>query len=138
MRRRVVVTGMGCINPLGHDVATMWSALLDGQSGVKRISLFDASNFPTKIASEVRDWSIAAEGEEAAVWETRGRHTRFAAGAARQAVRQSGVLGTVNPTRLGIYLGAGEGQQDFFNFAKMMCASVGERRESDDPLDLKA
>ena len=116
----------------------MWSALLDGQSGVKRISLFDASNFPTKIASEVRDWSIAAEGEEAAVWETRGRHTRFAAGAARQAVRQSGVLGTVNPTRLGIYLGAGEGQQDFFNFAKMMCASVGERRESDDPLDLKA
>ena len=118
MRRRIVVTGIGCVNPLGHDVASMWSALQEGRSGVDRISLFDASNFPTSIAAEVRDWSIAAEGEDASVWQERGRHTRFAAGAACQAVRQAGILGAVDPPRFGVYLGAGEGQQDFFNFGK--------------------
>ncbi len=133
MRRRVVVTGMGCVNPLGHDVATLWDSLLSARSGVGRISLFDASNFPTQIAAEVRDWSIEDEGEEAHVWEPRGRHTRFAAGAAKQAIRAADILGKVEPTRFGVYLGAGEGQQDFFRFAQMMCAAVGE----DGQLDMK-
>ncbi len=133
MRRRVVVTGIGCVNPMGHDVATMWENLLAGRSGVGRISLFDATNFPTNIAAEVRDWSIEAEGEDLGIWQQRGRHTQFAAGAAKQAVAASGVLGTVELTRLGVYLGAGEGQQDFFRFAQMMCAAV-----HDDEFDLKA
>ena len=63
MRRRVVITGIGCINPMGHDVATMWESLVAAQSGVGRISLFDASSFPTQIAAEVLDWQIDAEGE---------------------------------------------------------------------------
>jgi len=134
MRRRVVVTGIGCVNPLGHNVATVWENLLAAQSGVGRISLFDASSFPTKIAAEVHQWSIAAEGEDAHVWENRGRHTRFAAGAAKQAMREADILGKVEPSRFGVYLGAGEGQQDFFRFAQMMCAAVGE----DGQLDLKA
>ena len=134
MRRRVVVTGIGCVNPLGHDVATMWDNLLAARSGVGRISLFDASSFPTQIAAEVRDWSIQSEGEDPKVWESRGRHTRFAAGAARQAIRGSDVLGKVEPARFGVYLGAGEGQQDFFRFAQMMCVAVDE----DGQLDLKA
>ena len=54
-RRRVVVTGIGCVTPLGSEVETVWKRLLAAESGVGKITLFDASNFPTKIAAEVRD-----------------------------------------------------------------------------------
>jgi 3-oxoacyl-[acyl-carrier-protein] synthase II len=124
MRRRVVVTGIGCVTPLGHSPEQLWGNLMEGKSGVGRTTLFDASCFPTRISAEVRNWSIANEGEDAAVWEKRSRHTRFAAGAAKQAVRDSGVMSGVDPTRFGVYLGAGEGQQDFFRFAQMMTAAT--------------
>jgi len=55
MRRRVVVTGIGCVTPLGAQIETVWKNLLAGTSGIDYITLFDASNFPTKIAAEVRD-----------------------------------------------------------------------------------
>ena len=51
---RVVVTGMGCISPLGNDLASSWSALLSGASGVDEITHFDTSDFKTKIAAEVK------------------------------------------------------------------------------------
>ena len=127
MSRRIVVTGIGCINPLGNDVETMWSALKEGRSGVGYTTIFDASEFPTKISAEIRDWDVKQIGEDAAVWKYRGRHTGFAAGAARQAVDCSGVLDAgVDPTRFGIYLGSGEGNQDFFTFADMMAAALQE------------
>ncbi|TWT88944.1 3-oxoacyl-[acyl-carrier-protein] synthase 2 [Pseudobythopirellula maris] len=124
MRNRVVVTGVGCVTPLGTTVAELWDNLVAGKSAVGPTTLFDAKNFPTKIAAEVRDWSIASVGEDEKEWEGRGRHTRFAAGAARQAMDDSGLLGTVEPERLGVYLGAGEGQQDFQAFSKMMTAAL--------------
>jgi 3-oxoacyl-[acyl-carrier-protein] synthase II len=125
MRRRVVVTGIGCVTPSGTNVKQLWENLLAGKSGVGKTTLFDASNFPTKISAEVRNWSIAEEGEDPAVWANRSRHTQFAAGAAKQAVRDSGVLDSkTDPTRFGVYLGAGEGQQDFYRFARMMTAAT--------------
>jgi 3-oxoacyl-[acyl-carrier-protein] synthase II len=124
MRRRVVVTGIGCVTPSGNNPEKLWENLLAGRSGVGKTTLFDASNFPTKISAQVKDWSIAEEGEDPAVWANRSRHTQFAAGAAKQAVKDSGVLETVEPTRFGVYLGAGEGQQDFFRFARMMTAAT--------------
>jgi 3-oxoacyl-[acyl-carrier-protein] synthase II len=124
MRRRVVVTGIGCVTPSGANPEQLWNNLVAGKSGVGRTSLFDASNFPTKISAEVRNWSIAEEGEDPAVWSKRSRHTQFAAGAAKQAVRDSGVLDKIEPTRFGVYLGAGEGQQDFYRFARMMAAAT--------------
>jgi 3-oxoacyl-(acyl-carrier-protein) synthase len=54
MKRRVVVTGMGAITPLGNDVATTWRAILDGVSGAAPITKFDASTFPVKFAAEVK------------------------------------------------------------------------------------
>jgi 3-oxoacyl-[acyl-carrier-protein] synthase II len=133
MRRRVVVTGMGCVTPLGTTPQKLWENLLAGKSGVGKTTLFDASNFPTNISAEVRNWSIADDGEDPAVWEGRSRHTTFAGGAAKQAMRDSGLLesasngnGAIDPERFGVYLGAGEGQQDFYRFARMMtAASVG-------------
>ena len=126
MRRRVVVTGVGCVTPLGTNPEELWQNLLAGKSGVRRSEALEQGQFPTRIAADVRDWSIADVGEEEATWENRSKHTRFAAGAARQAVDSSGVVGTVEPTRLGVYLGAGEGQQDFHRFAQMMVEATDD------------
>ncbi|MFV1964693.1 MAG: beta-ketoacyl synthase [Pirellulaceae bacterium] len=125
MRRRVVVTGIGSINPMGHDVETVWAGLKEGRSGVGYTTIFDASKFPTKISAEVKDWDVADLGEDPEVWRFRGRHSRFAAGAAKQAVDSSGILESgVPPTDLGVYLGSGEGNQDFDSFMQMMTAAL--------------
>ncbi len=58
MKRRVVVTGIGCITPLGNTVESMWEKLQEGVSGVDDISTFDASNFPTRFAAEVSDFLL--------------------------------------------------------------------------------
>lgn len=125
MRRRVVVTGLGMINPMGHDVATVWRGLREGASGVGPTTLFDASGFPTKISAEVKGWDITSTGEPAELWRNRGRHTKFAAGAAKQAIADSGIAdASISPVRFGIYLGSGEGNQDFLTFTKMMSAAL--------------
>ncbi len=124
MRRRVVVTGMGCVTPLGTTVPALWGNLKESRSGVDYTTLFDASNFPTRISAEVRNWSLAEVGEDPGPWEKRGRHTRFVIGAAKQAMEDSGAGGSVDPDRFGVYLGAGEGQQDFYNFSHMMVAAL--------------
>jgi 3-oxoacyl-[acyl-carrier-protein] synthase II len=125
MRRRVVITGIGCITPLGTEVDQMWSRLMNSESAVGYTTVFDASNFPTKISAEVRNWDITDIGEDAERWKYRGRHTKFAAGAAKKAVQDSGVLDRqLDPTRFGVYLGSGEGQQDFDCFTKMMAAAL--------------
>ncbi len=133
MRRRVVVTGIGCVTPLGTDVETMWRRLRAGESGVGLTTLFDASNFPTKISAEVRDWDVSEVGENPEDWKYQGRHTHFAVGAAKKAVADSGIdLGKLDPTRFGVYTGSGEGQQDFGRFTEMMMAGLN----GGDTLDL--
>ena len=110
---------------MGHNVETVWSGLKEGQSGVGFTTIFDASKFPTKISAEVKNWDITAIGEDPDVWKYRGRHTRFAAGAARQAVDSSGIEdANIDPVRFGIYLGCGEGNQDFGSFSEMMTAGL--------------
>lgn len=125
MDRRVVITGIGWVTPLGWDIEGVWQALLEGRSGVDYISLFDASNFPTKIAAEVRNWSVAEVGEAPEDWKHQGRHTHFAVGVAKKAVADSGILDSpFDPSRFGVYLGSGEGQQDFHRFMQMMVAGL--------------
>jgi len=125
MRRRVVVTGIGCVTPLGTEIDTVWRRLLAGESGIGRISLFDAANFPTKISAEVRDWDLSDVGEDPEDWKFQGRHTHFAVGAAKKAVADSGIdVGRIDPARFGVYTGSGEGQQDFDRFSQMMVAGL--------------
>lgn len=127
MRKRVVITGIGCINPMGNDVETMWKGLKESQSGVGYTTVFDASGFPTKISAEIKDWDVTDIGEDEGEWTDRARHTRFAAGAARQAIDSSGCLdANLDPTRFGVYLGSGEGNQDFLSFAHMVTAGLTE------------
>ena len=125
MHRRVVVTGIGMINPMGHDPESVWDGLKEGRSGVAKTTLFDASGFPTKISAEVKNWDVTDAGEPAEKWHNRGRHTKFAVGAAKQAIADSGVMDIIDdPVRFGVYLGSGEGNQDFLTFSKMMAAAL--------------
>ncbi len=104
---------------------SVWQRLQRGESGVGYTTIFDASKFPTKISAEVKNWDITKEGEDAEAWKFRGRHTKFACGAAKQAMAESGVLDSIkDPTRFGVYLGCGEGSQDFANFSRMMAAAL--------------
>ena len=126
MRRRVVVTGMGMVTPVGRDLETTWKALQEGKSGVGKISLFDASSFATKIAAEASNFRLADYIDDADRWAEHCRNTLFAIAASRMAVDQSGILDSsrpVDPGRFGIYLGSGEGQQDFPRFVNLVHSS---------------
>ncbi len=117
---RVVITGMGTVNPLGHNVEEMWSNMLNGELAPTPIELFDASTYPTTFAAQVRDYDFATQIGTAAAEKHKhaGRHCRFALGAAWQAWKQSGLeeYADLDFSRLGIYLGSGEGNLDFENF----------------------
>jgi len=125
MRQRVVVTGIGLVTPLGSEIEQVWARLLQGESGVGYTTLFDASNFPSQISAEVRDWDLSDVGENPDDWKKQGRHTHFAVGAAKKAVADSGLeLSKIDPTRFGVYTGSGEGQQNFASFTQMMVAGL--------------
>jgi 3-oxoacyl-[acyl-carrier-protein] synthase II len=129
--RRVVVTGMGMVTPVGLDVESSWKALREGQGGVGLISLFDARSFPTQIAAEIKGFGLEREfGADAVFWKGHNRNTRIALAAAKQAMEHSGFLEyhDRDPARFGVYLGSGEGQQDFPRFVDLMHrSSVGAR-----------
>jgi 3-oxoacyl-[acyl-carrier-protein] synthase II len=132
MRRRIVITGIGCVTPVGTDLETIWDNLTAGRSGVGPLTLFDASNFPTRIAAEVRNWDMSDVGEDPRLWAHCHRQTRFAVGAAFKAVRSSGILESgIHPARLGVFLGCGEPFEDFHDFARVISNSCpgGEFRE---------
>ena len=124
MRRRVVVTGIGCITPVGKTVSQMWQSLQESQCGIDKITHFDASSFPTHFAAEVNDFNLADYVENPQQFEYAGRNIRFAIGAATQAVDDSGIAESgLDPARFGVYLGAGEGQQDFPMFMTILARS---------------
>jgi len=116
--RRVVITGMGTVNPLGHDVESTWQAVLAGRSGVSRTELFDAGTFPSTFSAQVKGYRLADHVPDAERHRHAGRHCGFALGAAAQAWRQSRLAdwADLDRARLGIYLGSGEGSLDFDNF----------------------
>jgi len=122
MSRRVVITGMGTVNPLGHNVAETWRAILDCKSGISPTELFDARTFPTTFSAQVKGFDLDQAVENAALHARAGRHCKFAIGAADQAWKQSGLgeLAELDRSRIGIYLGSGEGSLDFENFTSLM------------------
>jgi 3-oxoacyl-[acyl-carrier-protein] synthase II len=129
--RRVVVTGMGMVTPVGLDLESTWSALLAGKSGVGPIGLFDARTFPTRIAAEVRDFRLDDYLPDAARWTEHSRNSRFALAAAAMAMKDSGLSETkpeLNRRRFGVYLGSGEGQQDFPRFVRLVQQSAHDGR----------
>ncbi len=117
--RRVVITGMGIVCPLGHDVQTFWQALLAGKSGVAATTIFDASTYPSRFSAEVKDYDFSKYTRNPHIHKHCNRGCGFAIGAAAQACRQASIdIETDSPadgidrTRMGVYLGAGEGSAD--------------------------
>ena len=110
MKRRVVVTGMGVITPVGNDVATTWRSLIEGKSGTAPITKFDASNFPVKFAAEVKgfnplDFMDRKEAKRA------DQYTQYAVAAARQAMTNADLVerNGMDPDRIGVIIGSGIG-----------------------------
>src|SRR5512134_3123032 len=105
--RRVAVTGLGAVTPLGHDARTTWDAAVAGRSGVGFIESFDASGFPVRIASEVKGFvpERVVGPKEARRLE---RNVVLAVAAAREAWADGGVEG-VDPARAGILVGSAIG-----------------------------
>jgi 3-oxoacyl-[acyl-carrier-protein] synthase II len=132
MRRRVVITGMGAVTPLGHGVAEMFRALAEGRNGVRPIDRFDARRFPTTFAAEVKDFDLGRWLKDAGRFDDTGVNTKFALSAARQALEDAGLLEEQHPdidrTRFGAYFGSGEGVQDFHNMVSLIGQTF--RRES--------
>ena len=118
MNPRIVITGMGWITPLGHDLETVWSALLTGKSGVEKTQHFDATTFPTQFSAPVKDYDHNDFVQHKELHTGVGLNTSFALGAAAQAWKQAGLEGfdALDRSRLGIYLGSGEGSLDFENY----------------------
>jgi 3-oxoacyl-[acyl-carrier-protein] synthase II len=129
-KRRVVITGMGSVTPLGLSVEETWKNLLAGKSGISPIHIFDARTFPTTFAAQVRDFDVGAYVKDARVYEKVGRNIRFTMAAGRMAMEDSRLLGTAyDPVRFGIYLGSGEGVLDFMTLATGIAQGTGDDGE---------
>lgn len=106
--RRVVVTGIGAISPLGSDVEEFWKRLLAGESGIGPVSRFDAASFDTRIAGEVKGFRAEDYMERKDVRRT-DLFVQYALAATHQAVKQSGIQDAVDPDRCGVVVGSGIG-----------------------------
>jgi len=109
LSKRVVVTGLGAVTPLGNDIETTWTALLEGRSGVAPITLFDPSPFSIQIAGEVKNFNPADQIDRKDL-RRMDRNVQFAVVAAREAVRRAGlVIDETNANRVGVILGSAVG-----------------------------
>src|ERR1043165_2241092 len=107
---RVVITGMGWVTPMGHSVDAVWKRLLNGESGIAKTTIFDASTFPTTFSAEVKDYDLSKDVPDLRKNQPAGRNTRFALGACAQAWKAAGLdAAELDLDRVGIYLGSGEG-----------------------------
>jgi len=130
MSRRVVITGIGLVTPLGLDAPSTWEALLAGKSGIGPITRFDASNLPARIAGEVRDFDPLQhiDRKEARKMDA---FTHFAVVAAGEALRDAGfTINGNNADRVGVYIGSGIGGLPLLEKTHRGILSQGPRRIS--------
>lgn len=131
-RRRVVVTGLGCISPVGNTVAESWANLLAGQSGIDRITKFDASNFSCQIAGEVKGFNVEdyMSAKDARSMDT---FIHYGIAAAEQAVKDAGLpsgeaLSDDLATRIGCVIGSGIGGLPLIENTQIELSNRGPRR----------
>ena len=127
--RRVAVTGIGVVSPLGNDVKTFWENLTNGVCGIGPITKFDTADYKVKVAGEVRDFDPRTYMEKLDVMHS-DIYTQFAMAAACQAVQDSGVEGTFEPERTGVYIGTGIGGIDTFMKEHKKLLEKGPKRVS--------
>ena len=127
--RRVVVTGLGAITPVGNNAKDTWESLKNGKNGIGSISLFDTEKLKAKLAAEVKGFDPKEYLEVNDVLRT-DRYAQFAVAAAQQAVDESGVEGTVEPERFAVFFGTGIGGIGTFEKEHTKLMERGPRRVS--------
>lgn len=127
--RRVVVTGLGAITPLGNNVAETWEGMKEGRNGIGPITHFDTEKFKAKLGAQVKDFDPKEYMEVNDVLRT-DRYTQFAIAAAQQAVDESGVEGKVEPERFAVIFGTGIGGIQTFETEHTKLLEKGPRRVS--------
>ena len=126
-RKRVAITGLGLVTPVGNDVATTWDAVLHGKSGGAGIASFDASGFPVHIAAEVKNFDALEQIGDRKLLKLTNRSHRFALAAAEQALRDAGIRPTdADATRWGCTLGAGMMGVEFQDLAGTQAHSAAD------------
>ena len=127
--RRVVVTGLGAITPIGNNVKGTWEAMKSGKNGIAPITLFDTEKFKAKLGAEVKNFEPKDYLEINEVLRT-DRYAQFAVAAAQQAVEESGVKGTVEPEKFAVLFGTGIGGIGTFEVEHTKLMEKGPRRVS--------
>lgn len=127
--RRVVITGLGCVTPIGNDVPTFWESLKNGKCGIGPITHFDTTDYKVKVAGEVKNFDPLQYMEKSEIrkfdvfcW--------YAMAAATQAVEESGIKDTLPPQRIGTYFGSGIGGMSTFAEEQKVLMEKGPRRVS--------
>lgn len=108
INRRVVVTGLGAVSPVGNDVKTSWENLISGVHGIGPITRFDTTEYKAKLAAEVKDFDARQYMEKAEILRS-DLYAQYAVASACQAMEESGIEGTVDPERFAVYFGSGIG-----------------------------
>lgn len=129
MGKKVVITGMGVISPVGNDIKSFWDGLVFGKNGIDTITSFDASDFKATLAAEVKDFDPSNYMEKSEARKL-DRFSQFALAAAGQAVNDSGIIDNVRPERLGVYFGSGIGGFDTMIAEHNNLISKGPKRVS--------
>lgn len=127
--RRVVVTGIGAVTPIGLTAKESWEAMLEGKNGIAPITLFDTTDFKTKLAAEVKGFEPRNYMEKADILKT-DRYSLFGIAAAQEAVDDSGFMGTVEPERAAVYFGSGIGGITTFGNEHTKLLERGPKRVS--------
>ncbi len=127
--RRVAITGLGIISPVGNDVSTFFENIAGGVCGIDFITRFDTADFKVKIAAEVKGF-VATDYMDKAEARRADLFTQYAIAAAAQAADDSGIIGRVAPERLGVYIGSGVGGMQTLTNEYDKLLSGGPRRVS--------
>ena len=106
--RRVVVTGLGVVSPVGSDMETAWNNLVSGYNGIGPITYFDTTNYKAKLGAQVQGFDPMQYMDRSETLRS-DKFAQYAMGAAVQAVEESGVIGTLPPERVAVYFGSGIG-----------------------------
>ena len=127
--RRVVITGLGAVTPLGNNVRDTWEAMKAGKNGISPITLFDTAAYKAKLAAEVKGFDPKDYLEINETLRT-DRYTQFAIAAAQQAVDDSGIESNVEPERFAVEIGTGIGGIRTFEIEHTKLLEKGPRRVS--------
>ncbi|BCU79618.1 beta-ketoacyl-ACP synthase II [Luteolibacter sp. LG18] len=129
--RRVVITGIGCISPLGNDLASTWDGLKNGRSGIGRITLLDPEPFECKIAGEVKNFNADSYFKAPKDARRSDRYVQFGVAAAKLAIEDSGLdTNAIDPRRVGVMVGSGIGGLATLEREHEVCLTKGPKRVS--------